>query len=99
MAKPNYAVGGLIANANKGGLNAMKVIFMKLKNGKLDKTDSYTTDWICKPDNWPVEKLSCNGDLVIGTWGRQGLNLDAVGLVVIPSEPQAAPESDPTSKI
>ncbi len=86
LAKEGYAVGGL----NAVGTDycwAIQVIFCRLNGGKLDPNDSYTSPWLSEPRNDPVRRLGMNGQAALGIFGRQGLNNDALGLILaLPSE-------------
>jgi hypothetical protein len=90
LAKDGYVVGGLWANSSDG-LAAIRVIFMKKTDAGVDLKDAYVSPWICKPIGGERIKLGCNGQWVVGLYGRQGLNTDGVGLVM-----KAAPGADPT---
>ncbi len=83
VAKPGYAVGGLVVKS--GSLtHAMRVVYFKLTTeGTLDATDSYTTEWL---GNTAVAgdtdtKLAGDGRLVIGATLRAGAVLNAISLV------------------
>lgn len=83
VAKPGYAVGGVIVKA--GDLtHAMRVVYFKLTAaGTLDATDTYTTEWL---GNTAVAgdtdtKLAGDGRLVIGATLRAGAVLNAISLV------------------
>jgi WD40 repeat protein len=81
LAKEGYAVGGL----NAVGTDycwAVQVIFCRLDDGKLDLNDSYTSAWLSEPRNDPVRRLGMNGQPALGIFGRQGLNNDALGLIL-----------------
>jgi hypothetical protein len=81
LAPMGYAVGGI--NVNKlNGADGVQIIYMRIRGNAVDPTDSYTSDWIGDSDPAATTtKLAANGDRVIGTFGRQGLNNDAIGLV------------------
>ncbi len=82
VAKPGYAVGGMNVEADKYAA-AMQLIFMRVTDdGALDPADSYTSEWIGKPSGRQTQMLAGDGTNVIGLCGRQGLILDAVGLVL-----------------
>lgn len=81
LAKEGYAVGGL----NAVGADycwAIQVIFCRLVGGKLDPNDSYTSPWLSEPRNDPIRRLGMNGQAALGIFGRQGLNTDALGLIL-----------------
>ena len=77
-----YAVGGMNVEADKYAA-AIQLIFMRVTDaGALDPADSYTSEWIGKPSGRQTQMLAGDGTKVIGLCGRQGLVLDAVGLVL-----------------
>lgn len=82
MAKPGYAVGGLLLDTPEF-VNAYAVIFMRVTgDGKLDPADSYTSDWIGPKSDKAPQPLNGQGKAVIGVHGRAGAILNAVGLVL-----------------
>jgi hypothetical protein len=91
-AKPGYVVGGIIVDRDEVNVLALKVIFLRrLANGNLDVKDQYVTDWIGYPGNQKQQQLAGNGEQIVGTFGRQGMNLDAIGLVFTPAAPATQP--------
>lgn len=90
VARPGYVVGGLIVDADEVNAVAVRVIFVGFKDGRPDPKATYTTDWIGIPSGKHQGQLAGKGEKIIGTWGRQGLNLNAVGLVVAPPTGPAA---------
>jgi len=81
IAKPGYAVGGINVDAQEF-VNALEIIFMRLKpDGSLNRADSYKT-WIGTPSGRPTKTLGATGATVIGIYGRRAAILDAVGLVM-----------------
>ena len=68
-AKEGYAVGGIIV---KAGLvvDGLSIVFMRLKGGELDPSDSYESVWFGGTGGRPKTKLGCNGAPVIGIIGR-----------------------------
>jgi hypothetical protein len=80
LAKPGYAVSGL--KCRHFEMWGVQVQFAKLKpNGSLDMKDTYNAEWINDRGEGEYKQLAGDGNLVVGTWGRQGLNLDAIGLL------------------
>ena len=93
LAREGYVVGGVNASNDRTNVVAIQVVFVRYRDGKPDPSNHYESDWIGDPANaGPVHTLACNGRLVVGVYGRQGLNLDAVGLIVWgkPNDPPAA---------
>jgi len=82
LAKEGYAVGGLRVDG-KDLVYAVKVVFLRVKpDGALDKTDSYSSEWIGKPTGQAPKTVGGTGSKVVGVHGRRGAVLDAVGLVL-----------------
>jgi hypothetical protein len=46
--------------------------------------DTYLSDWFGTPIDDQPTQLAGHGERVIGICGRKGLNVDALGLVVLP---------------
>lgn len=96
IAKPGYAVAGLVVNNRKqpAELWGMQVIFMRLQDGKLVTADQYRSQFVCDVDNkLPKTILGGKGELVVGVYGREGLNADAIGLVMLDPNAPAKTES------
>ncbi len=83
MAKDGYAVGGVVVKSLDGA-DGIQVIFMKLTGDGVDAADSYTSAWYGALQPGKQTQLAGHGERVIGTFGRQGMNMDAIGLVVEP---------------
>ena len=68
-AKDGYAVGALSC---KSGLNfdGCSLSFMKIKDGKLDPSDAYDSDWVGWNGNKVPRRVSGDGAPVIGIAGR-----------------------------
>jgi len=84
VAKDGYAVGGLIVDTDGKYVVAVKVIFVGYKNGHVVKSDTYTSDWVGTADTNKPVTLGGNGEMVVGTCGRNAANLAAIGLLVVP---------------
>lgn len=82
MAKAGYIVGGLIVDTEGSSTVAVRIIFLRYKDGRTDASNGYESDWIGIPSHKSVKTLAGHGEPVIGTFGRKGANLDAVGLVL-----------------
>jgi len=89
MARDGYVVGGLMLDTDELNAVAVRVLFLKLKDGHPDLTDHYTSPWIGVPSGISTKYLAGHGERVLGTFGHKGLNLDAVGLVL-----EAPPATD-----
>jgi S1-C subfamily serine protease len=80
-AQDGYVVGGLVVDSGVF-INGFKVIFIRNKNGKLDPSDTYTSDWAGGSTSGKTKQLAGNGERVIGLCGRKGVYMRAVGLVL-----------------
>ncbi|HEY8750730.1 MAG TPA: serine protease [Tepidisphaeraceae bacterium] len=84
MAREGYVVGGILVDSDQYA-HAFRVIFMRVDGGRIDTTDNYLSDWIGQPiSGLPPKQLAGHGEHVVGVCGRKGLNMDAVGLLVLP---------------
>lgn len=81
VARNGYAVGGMNVRAPKY-VSAIQLVFMRLgPDGRLDPSDSYTSEWLGASSGAPVQTLDGGGRKVVGIKGRRAAVLDAVGLV------------------
>lgn len=83
VARPGYAVGGLVVKATKY-THAFQVVYMKLKpDGTLDKADQYTSDWLGNVDQAGAKDVTLAGDgrTVIGMTVQGGAVVNAMSLV------------------
>lgn len=84
LAKEGYVVGGILVDSDLY-THAVRVIFVRMENGRPNAEDNYLSDWIGQPVSHQLPKqLAGHGERVIGVCGRKGLNMDAIGLVIIP---------------
>ena len=82
LAREGYAVGAIRVDADQF-VTAVQVVFMRLlPDGRLDKTDSYTSQWIGEPSEKSPQTLGGTGAPVLGVYGRRAAILDAVGLML-----------------
>ncbi|HZK82278.1 MAG TPA: hypothetical protein VFC46_14450, partial [Humisphaera sp.] len=93
MAKDGYIAGGLVVDADDTNVVAFKVIFVAFKDGVVNKKDTYTSDWQGAPDSNSPQTLAGNGEIILGTIERRGMNQDAIGLVIIPPGGKIPPPS------
>ena len=74
---------GLSAKPTWDPVATLSSVFTRLlPDGRLDKTDSYTSDWIGEPSEKPPQTLGGTGAPVLGVYGRKAAVLDAVGLML-----------------
>jgi hypothetical protein len=82
IARVGYAVDSLTINGDDH-VTAIKIRFtQQQKDGGL-AGDSYETAWIGQPTAAATNELSGEGKPVVGIFGRKGLNVDALGLVIL----------------
>lgn len=89
VAKPGYVVSGLKVQ-NNGGHTAIRVVFAKLQDGRLDSADSYLSNWIADDSGEKTQDLGDNKRPIIGIHGRHHNFIDALG-VVFPAGAKAPP--------
>jgi hypothetical protein len=86
IAKPGYAVGAVVVRAG-ARVNGFSVVFMKVKDGKLDPKDSYESKWIGGTDGGgPKTKIGGTGEPVVGLTGciNENQHLGGIGLLALP---------------
>jgi hypothetical protein len=81
VAKPGYAVGGVVVSESGDRLGGLQIVFMRVRDGKLDRNDSYTGDWIGGRRGMPEIRLGCDGKCVVGIFGGCRRDLKRLGLV------------------
>ena len=82
-AKPGYVVGGLEVSVDNVNIFAYRVVFVAWKDGRVNLTDTYKSDWIGSPALGETKLLGGDG-VVVGMFGRRGLNNDALGVITRP---------------
>jgi len=93
-AKDGYAVGAItcISGLNFDGCSFM---FMKVKDGKLDPSDAYESEWVGQKDTKQPTRIGGDGTPVVGIAGRGGeREVNGFGLLFKGQEafdPNAAP--------
>ncbi|MBI3855794.1 MAG: protein kinase [Planctomycetes bacterium] len=102
MAKPGYAVGGLIARGTNR-VNGLKIVYMKISGIALDPRDSYESEWFGDRGSGEV-RLGGDGTYVLGLCGGAFEDVDSLGLLVLRrgegrGTPAAAPAPAPASGI
>jgi hypothetical protein len=81
-AKDGYAVGAVKVEAGHF-VDALQVVFMRIgDDGRLDPSDSYTSDWIGFHSDKPSVTLGGTGAIVLGFCGRGTAVVDALGLTI-----------------
>jgi hypothetical protein len=84
MARDGYVVGGLTVESDGKNVVAVQVIFSRFKDGRIDPADHYKSEWLGVSRGGETQDLGGKDAVVIGTYGRKGLFLDALGLVLGP---------------
>ena len=94
LAKDGYAVGGLWLNGPDQA-DALRVIYMRrAADGTLNPKDAYVGPWFGQVTGPERVKAGGTGQPVVGIYGRQGMNTDALGVVL--GSATAGPTRDPT---
>ena len=80
-AQPGYAVGGMTIRTSQF-VSGLSVVFLRVRDGKLDPKDSYKTDWIGERTGGSERVIRADGTPVIGLAGEwevsHNLKLDLV---------------------
>ena len=86
VARPGYAVGGVIVDGDDH-VTAMRVRFMRRSGDGvtdgLNTADTYDSPWFGNPSVGATYLLGGTGERVVGIYGRRGLNVDALGLILM----------------
>jgi hypothetical protein len=89
-AKPGYAVSGLKLRTGLN-INGMSVMFMRIKDGALDPSDAYMTEWIGDKFGGNEASLSSEGMPIIGLLGNEDAqHIMALGLIYLSPHSRAA---------
>jgi hypothetical protein len=68
-AKAGYAVGGLKMHTSAGTIQGMSIVFFRVTETGLDKTDSYESKWFGHKDPTTAFKVGMDGNPVLGIHG------------------------------
>jgi hypothetical protein len=82
VAKPGYAVGGLVTHTGLT-LDGFGIVFMKVDGDRLDPTDSYKSPWIGDKQGGGPGEVTSRGGLVVGLQGRSGAEVNGLGLTTL----------------
>ena len=88
-AEDGYVVAGLVAKSGNR-VDGIRLIYMRVKNGRLNPDDTYRSEWIGGRRGNPETLCAANGHPLIGIYGRKGADLDAIGF--IQADPTPSPE-------
>ncbi len=80
LAKPGYAIGGISAF---GGIRfaGFRIVFMRVQGHQLDPANSYESDWVGGKQSDERSRLGCDGNPVVGIFGKSGAEIDSLGLI------------------
>ena len=81
IAKPGYAVGEMVIRAGNS-VDGFRLVFMRIRGRRLDPKDSYESQWFGGQGGERETKLGGDGNPVLGIFGSNGTNIDAIGLIV-----------------
>jgi len=81
-AKNGYVVAGIVAKTGHR-VDGMRLIFMRVKNGRLNSDDTYRSDWIGGRGGGAETRYAANGCPIVGVYGRQGHDVDAIGFIQV----------------
>jgi hypothetical protein len=82
VARPGYAVGGLKTRTGLS-VDGFGMVFMRIKDGRLDPSDSYDSPWLGDTQGGSPGTVYSDGSLPVGLQGRAEKNVNALGLVVV----------------
>lgn len=91
-AKPGYAVGGLVVNANATQLDGLALVCMRVKGPRLDPADQYETEWAGLAPGGTTDRADGAGRPAAGLFGRTADDR-VVGLGLTFADVPAAPEA------
>ena len=83
IAKPGFAVGGLIVNPGGERLGGFQVIFSKITPGP-GKPETYKSEAIGGEIKEDAVTLGGDGKLGVGIFGVSGADVRSIGLIVAP---------------
>jgi hypothetical protein len=88
LAKPGYAVAGLLVHHNPGRIQGIQVTFMKMDPGTLrldtSPASTYRSLWFgTRPRGDKPKELGGDGRPVIGVFGKSGADCDTIGLIQV----------------
>jgi hypothetical protein len=95
VAKPGYIVAGI--NYRAGLLvDAVQLVFGRVKAGKVDLRDSYLSPWLGDPNGGTLMYVSGEGRFIAGVLGRSnGREINAIGLAVVAGPTNAKVAASP----
>jgi hypothetical protein len=82
VARPGYAVGGLVTHIGLT-VDGFGMVIMKVDGDRLDMDDSYNSAWIGDRNGGGPGEVSTKGGLVVGIHGRSGSEMNGISLIGI----------------
>jgi hypothetical protein len=82
VAKPGYAVGGLVTHTGLT-VDGFGIVYMKVDGDALDPTDSYKSAWIGDKEGGGPGEVFSNGALVVGLQGKSKEEVNGLGLTTL----------------
>ncbi len=82
VAKPGYAVGGLVTHTGLT-VDGFRMVFMKIDGNRLDPNDSYNSPWLGDLKGGGPGEVYSPGALVVGLQGRSRNEVFALGLTTL----------------
>ncbi|WP_406694712.1 c-type cytochrome domain-containing protein [Singulisphaera sp. Ch08] len=82
VAKSGYAVGGFRTHTGLG-VDGFEIVYMRVKNGRLVPSDSYTSPWLGDVNGGSPNNVSSNGEVPVGLQGRSTKSIHALGLIIV----------------
>ena len=80
IAKQGYVATAIVAKHGHR-VDGMRVIFMRVKDGRLDPDDTHRSKWIGGLGGGRESLYATYGDPIVSIFGRQGADLDSIGFV------------------
>lgn len=79
-ANEGYVIAGVVTKSGHR-VDGIRVIYMKVKHGRLNPDDTYRSKWIGGKGGGAETQLAGDGDAIIGLYGRKGTDLDSLGFI------------------
>jgi len=81
VARDGYVAATLLVDTDNTNTCAVQIQFVRYRDGVADPKDTYVAPWIGVPSRVKQERLGAPGDVIVGTFGRKGMNVDALGVL------------------
>ncbi len=86
VAKPGYAVAGVVAQSGER-ITGFKVVFAKVVKGAFDLADSYESEWV--GGHGKEETAISLPTPAVGIYGTHGTHINSAGFITIEEKPDA----------